>query len=581
MTWIGIHLLDWTVLAVYIAGITLLGWYSNRKVKSSGDYFMGGRRFGKVLMIAQAFGTGTRTDQAVAVMGASAQVGLAGIWYQWLFLFSTPFFWLIAPLMRRMRYITIGDFFEKRFGPQMGATYAFVGLVFFTVQIGIMLKAAGVTIEALTDGAILTEVAVIAMMLFFLVYGLLGGLVSAVTTQFVQGIFILILSFLLIPFALVEASGMVGIRELLPADREWFSLVATEEVTGFFILMSVINALVGVAIYPHHMAINGAGKDEMSCRSGWTFGNFIKRFATLGWAFTGIFVAALFPEIIGVDVAEREQAFGVAVRSLLPIGFVGIMIAAMVAGVVACANAYMVNGSALFTRNFYLRYLRPEASEDQSLTVARFSGLAIVVIGVGFALLLPSVIDGLILLWKIMAFLGIAFWTAIVWRRANRYGAWTSMLVAAVLAFGTEALGWSFPAQVALYLPVGFICMIVVSALTKPEPTSDLNAFYSLLRTPVGEEGRLREAGIEIIHESEQAEGQTTPAAAAPATIPLLADDVAAKNGQSLLLTNLLQIHKNFSFQRYRVDFTGFLGAWAVVLGIIGIAYLLAQVGSG
>ena len=31
-------------------------------------------------------------------------------------------------------------------------------------------------------------------------------------------------------------------------------------------------------------AINGSGKDELACRSGWTYGTFVKRIATVGWA---------------------------------------------------------------------------------------------------------------------------------------------------------------------------------------------------------------------------------------------------------------------------------------------------------
>lgn len=67
-----------------------------------------------------------------------------------------------------------------------------------------------------------------------------------------------------------------------------FSFVAPKEVTLFFIVMVVFNGLVGVVVEPHHMAIGGAGKSELNCRTGWTYGNFVKRLATLGWAFIGV-----------------------------------------------------------------------------------------------------------------------------------------------------------------------------------------------------------------------------------------------------------------------------------------------------
>ncbi|MEQ9265062.1 MAG: sodium:solute symporter family protein [Balneolaceae bacterium] len=574
MMFLGIDLLDWFVLGIYIAVITAIGLYSNKAVKSTSDYFMGGRRFGKLLMIAQAFGAGTRADQAVAVIGASSQIGLAGIWYQWLYLFSTPFYWLIAPIYRRLRYITIGDFFEQRYGMGMGAAYAFVGLFWFAANIGVVLKGTGVTIEAVTGGAISTEMAVFGMVAFFVLYGLLGGLVAAASTQLIQGFFIILLSFLLIPFALSEAGGLASVHETIP--DAWFSLVATEEVTLFFIIMAILNGLVGVVVQPHHMSINGSGKTEISCRTGWTYGNFIKRFVTLGWVFSGIFIAAAFPSLREADPSLREQAFGFAIVELLPSGFVGLMIAAIVAAVVAACNNFMVNGSALFTRNCYKRFLNKDADQKHYLRVARISSFFVVAIGVGIALYIPSVVEGLFLIWKIMAFLGIAFWMAIFWKKANRYGAWSSMIITAILAFTTDYYGWSFPEQVALYLPIGFATMITVSFFTRSEDEQKLNAFYSLLNTPVGHEGRLETAGISVSDNDEQEE--RIPEVVNEKAVPLLDNKLALEKGEGLLLVDLLKLGKTFSIKAYNVDLKGFGISWVIVTGYLVLAFVLSKV---
>lgn len=581
MSLLGLSPLDWVVLAAYVGGVTWLGLRVGRSVGSTDDYFMGGRRFGRALMVAQAFGTGTRTDQVVAVSGGAAQVGLAAVWFQWLYLFSTPFFWLLAPVYRRLRYLTIGDFFERRYGPAMGAVYATVGLLYFAVTTGVMLRGAAVTVTGASGGAIPVSWAVLAMVAFFVAYSLTGGLVAAVATHAVQGLLILVLSFLLIPFALAAAGGLEGARAALPEGTAWFSLVATEEVTLFYVAMAVVNALVGVTVQPHHMAINGAGKDERACRTGWTYGNFVKRFATLGWALTGVFVAALFPALGAAGRGEREAAFGLAARELLPTGMTGLLVAAVVAAVVAAASAFMVNGSALFTRNVYRRYLRPAAPETHYLAVGRAASLAVVALGVVFALGLDSVIAGLEWIWRLMAFLGIAFWTAIVWRRANRYGAWASVLVSAGLALVTNALGWSFPAQVALYLPAGFLAMVVVSLLTRPEPRAALDAFYSLLNTPVGEEARLAAAGVEMVHEVGGAPSAEGRAASGPTPALPLDDEPAARRGASLLLVNLLRLGEGFSLRRYREDLGGFAVAWGLVAGLLVLAYGVAWVLGG
>ncbi|KAA3658378.1 MAG: sodium:solute symporter family protein, partial [Calditrichaeota bacterium] len=414
---LGLSILDLVVIGVYFLCLTIIGILTYKSVKSTGDYFMGNRRFGKILMIGHALGAGTHTDQPVAVAGACSQIGLAGIWYQWLWMFATPFYWLIAPIYRRLRYVTLGDFFEKRYGSKLGAIYAIMGLLFFALSTGIMLKGTGTTIDAITLGALPTDMTVIIMTVLFVLYSVLGGLVAAVITDLIQGFFILVLSFLMIPFAINATGGMTALHQGLP--EHMFSFVAPQEVTLFFITMVVVNGLVGIVVQPHHLAVGGSGKTEMSCRTGWTYGNILKRVATLGWAFIGVFAAFLYPEL---EESNREMAFGMAVMNLLPTGLVGLMIASMAAAVMSTCDAFMVGGSALFTRNYYQKYFKPNASESHYLKVARMAAVLVVIGGVLFGLFIPNVVAGLKIMWQFTAFFGIGFWMAVMWRKANRYG---------------------------------------------------------------------------------------------------------------------------------------------------------------
>ena len=80
----GLHIYDVLTLCVYLVGITAIGLIASRGVKGTLDYFMGGRKFGKAVLIMHAFGTGTHTDAAVNVVGASYKMGMRGIWYAWL-----------------------------------------------------------------------------------------------------------------------------------------------------------------------------------------------------------------------------------------------------------------------------------------------------------------------------------------------------------------------------------------------------------------------------------------------------------------------------------------------------------------
>ena len=93
----GLHIADYAVLAVYFLFLLIVGLNQACKIKNSGDFFMP-RKFGKVMMIMFSFTTGTHSDQAVGVCSKSFTNGVSGIWYQWLYLFATPFYWLIAAL---------------------------------------------------------------------------------------------------------------------------------------------------------------------------------------------------------------------------------------------------------------------------------------------------------------------------------------------------------------------------------------------------------------------------------------------------------------------------------------------------
>lgn len=568
----GIAPLDWIVLAAYFVGVTALGLWAYRKVKSSGDFFMGNRAFGKILMVAQAFGVGTHTAQPVSVSGASYTSGLAGIWYQWLYMFATPFFWLLSPVYRRLRYVTMADFFEGRYGAGLARLYAVVGILYFSMNMGVMLKGTGVTIEGITGGALPEGPTILIATVLFTVYGLAGGIVAAVLTDVIQGILILVLSFLLIPFAIEAAGGMSAFHDGLPS--EMFSLVAPEEVTLFFIVMAVVNGLVSVVVLPHNMVVGGSGRTELSCRTGWTYGTLLKRVATIGWAFTGVFAAFLYP---GLTMENRELAFGIASRSLLPVGFVGLMLAAVIAAVMSTCDAFMVHASALFTRNVYKPLLKPDATEKELLRVGRWSGLGVVVGGVMFAFVFPSVISGITEVWKVTAYLGLAFWLGVMWPRANRWGAAVSaVLMAGVSLYTDHVLGWSFPYQVAAYLPVGLASMVLISRFTRPEPEARLREFYTLLDTPVGEEQRLIDAGIPI-----QLSGISERARRGDKVESRLERYFANEHGDDgLLVVDLFSIRSKFSWARYRTDLIGFGVAAFIVLSLILLVMYLARIGA-
>ena len=91
-------------------------------------------------------------------------------------------------------------------------------------------------------------------------------------------------------------------------------------------------------------------------------------------------------------------------------------------------DAWMVSGSALFTENIYRPFVAPARSGQHYLWVGRVASALLVVLSIGYAIFLDSVISGLETFWKVQAMMGIPFWIGIFWRRATVAGAWAATL---------------------------------------------------------------------------------------------------------------------------------------------------------
>jgi Na+/proline symporter len=541
--------LDWAVIIGYFAMIVAIGLFVARKVKRTEDYFLGNRGFSVWLVIGQAFGVGTHAEMPVSLAGKVYQSGYAGIWYQWKNLFITPFYWILAPLFRRFRRTTTGEVYEDRYGDWMGAVYTVFALSYFIFNMGAMLKGAGKLVSVASGDVVTPNMVVLAMTGTFLVYSFVGGLVSAAYTDFVQSFFIIALSYLLIPLGLREVGGFTGVREAL--DPQMLSMVTPGDVGVFTIVMLTINGLIGIVSQPHILASVGTGKDERSCRIGMAYGNFVKRFCTIGWALVGVIVAVMIIQRGEAALVDPEDAFGYATRELLFPGAVGLMIACVLAANMSTGSAFMVDGAALFVQNFYRRYIKKTESDSHYLWAGRFAGLAMTALGVMFGLFVGNVLQAFLFTETIAAFMGISMFGAICWRRSNRWGALASLVVSSAVFFWLtyrefgQLLYWE-AANFGIALLIGFFVLYVVSLATPPESAARLNPFYERLNR---------------VSYLDEATGE---------------EKDSHEPGHDLLFVHLfdLGLSKGWSsfYGRFRVDINGLVVACVVVVALIALA---------
>lgn len=657
---LGMHIADWVVLAIYFVAILVIGLWSSRRIKDAADFFMGGRRFGKAFMMFFAFGSGTSSDQAITVVAGTWRNGLAGIWWQFLWLPATPFYWVIAPILRRIRALTTADFFGARFSPATAILYSCYGIIISIVFIAGALFSSGKMINALTGNALdemaqsvsisvptvalvspIKEVpgapavearagrvfsigsrklqgyeyAILAMTVLFVTYGMAGGLSAAIITDFIQGVLTIAFSILLLPFVFYEIGGFGSLQNYRDLKPGMFNFVANdlaaqlgkEPITIFYVCVLSLTALAGIIVQPHIMGVCGAGKTEYEGRFGFTVGNFLKRFCTVAWTFTGLACVAWYlgtnsPLATSDDPAERElyaaiqlrasddyqalpeaqkveidaadsqfadELFGRAAYDILPRimpGLIGLLMASLLAAVMSTSDAQMIVSSGLFTENIYKRHISPGKSDNHYLWVGRLAGLSIVVAALVLQATFVDVIHAMKVVVKTPAAIGISMWFGIFWRRWNSMAVWVATSCAGiawgVAAFYPETLyqflpeymfrkldtGWVMydSWQSLFYLSAGVLGGVITSLVTWPQPEQQLDNFFALMRTPV-QEGEINRT---------------------PCTVPEF----------NLVREPVIEF-AGFQFPRpTKLGVGGFVIAWICVFAIVGLTKFLSVV---
>ncbi|HPD15930.1 MAG TPA: hypothetical protein PLE19_13335 [Planctomycetota bacterium] len=489
---LGLHYVIWLVLVLYFAGMLALGWWSKREAKGREGFLMGKRQFGVPMMIMHAFGAGTHPGDVTGVMSATVKSGASGIWVSWMWMFGTPFYWLIAPIIRRMRCLTLADYFEERFGKAATILYVVMATVGMTVATASMLLATARTVQGMMGKAEVTEAKptpgapaaaapaaapagaaaekapawaargvpkreadmwfygiLLTTTAVFIVYSYWGGIIAAIRTDFVQGLMIIALSFLAIPAALAlpQVGGWSGavkaLSERSTAQLDYLSLFDLKTFSLATVLLLCINSPISMLAQPHLMTVCGAGKTEWEGRMGFTYGNVLKRICTMGWC-----ILALCWLVFLFRTGERVQpdaAFGDSVRALLSPVLQGLMLACVMAAGMSTGSAIQVTVAGLFSQSIYRRYIRPHAGDDQCVQVTKLAGLAIIAAATGMAIYLRHSVVGAILDYvNIMSFIGIASAMGILWRRMNAGGVFGCILLAAAsFLFTRHLLGWS------------------------------------------------------------------------------------------------------------------------------------------
>ncbi|TXR69197.1 sodium/proline symporter PutP [Bacillus sp. AR8-1] len=482
-------------LAIYMAGMLYIGYWSYKKTSDLSDYMLGGRGLGPAVTVLSAGASDMSGWMLMGLPGAMYATGLSSVWIAiGLLIGAYANYLIIAPRLRTYTEvandsITIPDFLENRFKDRtkiLRFVSAIVILVFFTFYASAGLVSGGRLFENSFNldykiGLFVTVGVVVA-------YTLFGGFLAVSWTDFVQGC-IMFIALVLVP--IVAFTDVGGVTEtfntIKQVDASHLDMFKGTTILG---IISFLAWGLGYFGQPHiivrFMAITSIKDLKTSRRIG------------IGWMTISI-IGAMLTGLIGIayyaknnaTLQDPEMVFVTFSNILFHPYITGFLLSAILASIMSSISSQLLVISSAVTEDFYKTFFRRNASDKELVFIGRLSVLVVAMIAVVLAYHPSDTI--LTLVGYAWAGFGSAFGPAILlslyWKRTNKWGVLAGMIVGAVVV-----IAWvKIPSLKAIMYEMvpGFFCslltVIVVSLLTK-EPVKAVHREFNEMEAILEEE---------------------------------------------------------------------------------------------
>ncbi|HDR8109560.1 sodium/proline symporter PutP [Bacillus cereus] len=482
-------------LAIYMAGMLYIGYWSYKKTSDLSDYMLGGRGLGPAVTALSAGASDMSGWMLMGLPGAMYATGLSSVWIAiGLLIGAYANYLIIAPRLRTYTEvandsITIPDFLENRFKDRtkiLRFVSAIVILVFFTFYASAGLVSGGRLFENSFNldykiGLFVTVGVVVA-------YTLFGGFLAVSWTDFVQGC-IMFIALVLVP--IVAFTDVGGVTEtfntIKQVDASHLDMFKGTTILG---IISFLAWGLGYFGQPHiivrFMAITSIKDLKTSRRIG------------IGWMTISI-IGAMLTGLIGIayyaknnaTLQDPEMVFVTFSNILFHPYITGFLLSAILASIMSSISSQLLVISSAVTEDFYKTFFRRNASDKELVFIGRLSVLVVAMIAVVLAYHPSDTI--LTLVGYAWAGFGSAFGPAILlslyWKRTNKWGVLAGMIVGAVVVIAWVKI-LSLKAIMYEMVP-GFFCslltVIVVSLLTK-EPVKAVHREFNEMEAILEEE---------------------------------------------------------------------------------------------
>ncbi len=479
------HAIDWCIIVGYFAlVIGVSTWVTKRNKNTTDDYFLAGRNLAWWVIGASIFSSNIGSEHLVGLAGSGATDGVAMAHYElhaWCVLILG---WVLIPFFMRGKVFTMPEFLERRFSPGCRTFLAMVSLISYVLtKVAVGIFAGGVVFSALMpemhlgplDSFWVGSIIVLGMAG---IYVFMGGMRAVAYTDVLQVSVLVLGSALLTFFGLKALGGWDVLKDtlgsemfnlwkpLIPAGVEgtWEPVKETGRMAWYFntnypwIGMLFCAPIVGLWYWctDQYIVQRALGApNQKEARRGCIFAGALKLLPVFIFILPGMICFALAKtgqyEMLNVLVNEDQTvnraaaqgAFPLLVKSVLPIGVRGIVVAGLIAALMGSLAGTFNASSTLFTMDVYRRF-KPNASQATLVWVGRLAVLAMVVIGLLWIEVIRGA-DGLYnYLQSVQGYLAppifVVFFMGIFWKRMNAKGCIAALAVGFALGIFRMAI---------------------------------------------------------------------------------------------------------------------------------------------
>ncbi len=496
--------LDWIIVGGYLLLSLAVGvWASKKAGKDTRSFFLAGGNMPWWLLGISMVATTFSTDTPNLVTGLVRQKGVSGNWVWWAFLLTgmlTVF--VYAKLWHRSGVLTDIEFYEIRYSGKAAAFLRgfralYLGLVFNVLVMGAVSLAAvkfGEIVLGIPGWMTLTIACSIT-----LAYSTLGGLKAVIITDFVQ--FTLAMTGSI--WGMVYILGLPrigGLTNLLHHSNVVDKLALVPDMSDPNVWVPIL--LVPLAVqwwasyYPGAEPGGGgyiaqrmfSAKDESNAVGATLLFN-IAHYALRPWPWILIALASLvvFPELkdlqtafpnLPADKLGHDVAYP-AMLTLLPSGLLGLVAASLIAAFMSTMSTQVNLGASYLVNDFYHRFIKPDASEEQLVRVGRMFTVISIVLGGGLGLMLTNAGQAFDMLLMLGAGTGLIYILRWFWWRINAYteivAMVSSLFIAGYFNFANTGLeGWQ---KITIGAVITTIVWIGATFLTPPDDEEILRKF--------------------------------------------------------------------------------------------------------